>query len=154
MGTRPVTVSALAGGHCYLDANPLIYLLEGNHHFLSRVEPIVAAAATGSLTLVTGDAAVAEVMVRPYRHGDDTVIARFQRFFADTMLLQVVRHSARDYDAAARIRAALGTALVDALHLATALGSGCTHLITADARMPSVPGLEVVRLQDLEELPG
>ena len=55
---------------------------------------------------------------------------------------------------AARIRAAHRTSLPDALHVATAVMSGCSVLVTNDQRMPSVPGLEVVRLQELEQLDG
>jgi predicted nucleic acid-binding protein len=149
-----VRLAELEGRRCYVDANLIIYFLEGHDLFLSRVTPIVSAAAAGQLDLVTGDAAAAEVLVRPYRHGDQSIIRALRSFLETPRLIEVRSHSARDFDDAARIRAAHGTRLIDALHLATARNADCTVLLTADARIPSVAGLQVVRLQDLEELPG
>lgn len=103
---------------------------------------------------MTGDAVVSEVMVRPYRSRDEERIARFQSFFALDGLLQVVSHTGVDFDLAARIRAERPLPTMDALHLATALNSGCTVLVTNDLRMPSVPGLAVIRLQELQQLDG
>lgn len=149
-----MTLAELLGERCYVDATPIIYLLEGHDVFLPRVRPVVVAAAQGQLSLVTGDAAAAEVLVRPYRSGDEAIVRGLRSFLGDPHIIEVRRHTARDFDDAARIRAAHGTPLVDALHLATARNAECTVLVTADARMPAVPGLEIVRLQDLEELPG
>ncbi len=60
----------------------------------------------------------------------------------------------RDFLAAAQIRGTGNVGLVDALHVSTAVNAGVRYLVTNDARMPSVPGLEILRLQDLEQLGG
>jgi predicted nucleic acid-binding protein len=74
--------------------------------------------------------------------------------FLDSGLVDVRSHTREDFEMAARVRAAHRTSIPDALHVATAVNAGCTVLVTNDARMPSVPGLEVVRLQELEQLDG
>jgi predicted nucleic acid-binding protein len=55
---------------------------------------------------------------------------------------------------AAAIRAGRRTSLPDALHVATAALAGCSVLVTHDTRMASLPSVEVIQLQDLEELSG
>lgn len=147
-------MTALAGRRAYLDANVLIYFLEEDPRWLSLVGGVLTAAQRSEFVAMTGDAVVAEVMVHPYRSRDPERIARFRDFFALDGVLQVVSHTSADFDLAAWIRAEHALPTMDALHLATAHNAGCTVLVTNDQRMPSLPGLEVVRLQELEQLGG
>jgi predicted nucleic acid-binding protein len=147
-------VTVLAGRRVYLDANFLIYFFDEDPRWLSTVGGVLAAAQRSEFVAMAGDAVVAEVMVRPYRSRDPERIARFRDFFALDGVLQVVSHTGADFDLAAQIRAERPLPTMDALHLATAHNAGCTVLVTNDQRMPSLPGLEIVRLQELEQLSG
>jgi predicted nucleic acid-binding protein len=147
-------VTVLDGRRVYLDANVLIYFLDEDPRWLSVVARVLAAAQRSEFVAVTGDAVVSEVMVHPYRSGDAERIARFRGFFALEGVLQVVSHTSADFDLAARFRGARPLPAMDALHLATALNGACTVLVTNHERMRSVPGLEVVRLQELQQRDG
>lgn len=137
----------------YLDSNILIYLLDANPTYLRTVERILAMASVGDARATTGDIAVTEILVRPLAVGDHAAVDRITEFLSSG-LVDVRSHSREAFELAARIRAAHRTSLPDALHVATALAAGCSVLVTNDQRMPSVPGLEVVRLQELEQLDG
>ena len=144
----------LLGHRCYVDANVLVSFLERDERWRSSVDPLFLSAEQRRLRLTTGDAAVAEVMVLPYRSGDEQLVRRFTQFFGSAEIIDVLPHTSADFDRAARIRAERHLPMVDALHLATAARGDCTYLVTNDLRMRSVPGIQVVRLQDLEQLDG
>jgi predicted nucleic acid-binding protein len=137
----------------YLDSNVLIYLLDANPTYLSRVERLLSMTSAGAFRATTGDLTVTEILVRPLASGDQDAVSRIAGFL-DSGLVDVRSHTREDFEMAARVRAAHRTSIPDALHVATAVNAGCTVLVTNDARMPSVPGLEVVRLQELEQLDG
>ena len=144
----------LAGRRAYLDANVFIYFLERYPPMSGIVNRLFSMVANREIEAVTGEIAVAEFMVGPYRAGTPDVIERARAFFRASGAVTIVGHGEPDFDLAAKIRADRGLPLIDALHVATALNAGCTILVTNDQRMPSVPGLEVVRLKELEQLDG
>jgi predicted nucleic acid-binding protein len=133
----------------YLDANVFIYFLEREPRFFDRVALVMGSAYAGGLVAVTGDAAVAEVMVLPYRKGGPEVVRRFTEFFETRNLFEIRSHGTRDFDDAARLRADIGLPLVDALHLATARRAQCEYFLTNDARIPDIPGLTVIQVNSL-----
>jgi predicted nucleic acid-binding protein len=137
----------------YLDSNVLIYLLDANPTYLPIVERVLTMASSGGFRAVTGDLSVTEVLVGPLAAGDLQAVERITAFLA-VGLVDVRPHTRQAFEQAARIRASHRTSLPDALHVATAISAGCTHIVTNDLRMPTVPGLEVVRLQELQQLDG
>ena len=149
MGEVGVGLATMWGRRVYIDANAFIYFLDRHPAYIERVTPFFEAAYEGRVVAVSGDVAVAEVMVGPYRTGDEELIRGTSAFFETRNLIDIRSHTARDFDEAARLRGARGLALVDALHLATARRAQCDYLLTNDPRLPSIPGLEVVRITDL-----
>ena len=137
----------------YLDSNVLIYFLDADPTFLPAAERLLTLASTGNFRAVTGDLSVTEILVFPLAVGDLPAVERVSDFLASG-LVDIRSHTREAFEVVARIRAAHRTSLPDALHVATALTTGCTVLVTNDQRMPSVPGLEVVRLQELQQLDG
>lgn len=136
--------------YLYVDANVLIYLLEDNSDWVVQADAMLQAAVAGDLSLVTGDLAVAEVMVMPYRDGDPRAITMTATFFGESSPLTVVPHPRHVFDHAARIRGEHGAGLLDALHVATALAAGCDAVVSHDARMPRLPEMPVLRLDELD----
>ena len=139
----------LRGRRVYLDANVLIYFLDGTPKRALEAAAVLHAAADGAFRAVTGDAAVAEVMVGPYRSGDPLVIRAVREFFRQPRLLEVLSHSAPVFDDAAMLRATQEMPFIDALHVATAAAAGCDAIVTNDKRMRPALGVEVVPLRSL-----
>lgn len=134
-------VEALRGRRVYVDANVFMYFLDGSTQW--------AAAGDGAFAAVTGEVAVAEVMVGPYRTGDSLLIRSTREFFAQPRLVDVVGHPREVWDDAAMLRGTTGIPLIDGLHIATAAYARCTALITNDTRMKSLLGVDVIALSSL-----
>lgn len=136
----------LQGQRVYLDANILIYFLDGRTEVAALAADILEAAARGDFQAVTSDAAVAEVMVGPYRSGDPMTIRAVREFLHQPRLLDIVPNDSRAFDDAAMLRGVEGRGFIDALHVATAAAAGCTLLVTNDRRIRPALGVEVVEL--------
>lgn len=145
-------MTALSGSTFYLDSNVLIYALESRSAWNESATRLLDQALRGQCVLLTGDAAMADVLVGAYRAPQPTGVEEVQAFFASP-LITVASHSHEAFLAAALIRGTVGGQLIDALHLATAIEAGCDALISHDARMPSLPQMPVLRLDELEPTP-
>lgn len=139
----------LVGRRLYLDANVFIYFLDGDNPFFQSAAKLLNAAAEEIFSAVTGDAAVAEVMVGAYRAGNPYAISRFRNFFNKEGFVECRPHDSTCFDTAAMLRGTTGVPLIDALHLATAKQSGCDGLVTGDLRMKPALGLPIVNLRAL-----
>lgn len=142
-------VEALRGRRVYVDANVFMYFLEGSTQWAAPATAVLTAAGDGAFAAVTGEVAVAEVMVGPYRTGDSLLIRSTREFFAQPRLVDVVGHPREVWDDAAMLRGTTGIPLIDGLHIATAAYARCTALITNDTRMKSLLGVDVIALSSL-----
>ncbi|EXI69374.1 MAG: hypothetical protein AW08_00585 [Candidatus Accumulibacter adjunctus] len=89
-------------------------------------------------------------MVRPLRDGNAALLQLYQELLYGNAFLAVDAISGAMIDQAARLRARLGLRLADALHVASAMESGCDAFLTADRQL-AVCGndIEVLLLADL-----
>lgn len=142
-------IARLAGNTVYIDTNIFIYFLDGNKDFLSLVAPFLEAVSAGKIIGYTGDAVIAETMVRPYKIGNLAMIEQFKAFFYREDFLTILPHESKTFDLAAQISAKHGMKLIDALHLATALQAGCKYLITQDMGFKQIEGMELVNLKNI-----
>jgi predicted nucleic acid-binding protein len=131
----------LLGRTAYLDTNIFIYAVEGYEPEQDFVRGLFAAIDRSELAAVTSEFTLAELLVKPFELGRHDVAAIY---------VELVRHSARLSVApldrsilieAARQRAALGILMPDALHVATALATGCDLFLTNDRRIRLPPTL-------------
>ncbi len=78
-----------------------------------------------------------------------SLVADYMAAIQPQQSLQVVPVSREILVAAARRRTASRLKLPDAIHAATAVQSGCSHLVTNDARFRVVSEVEVIVLGEL-----
>ena len=142
-------LDSLVGRRVYVDANVFIYFLDQSSPQALAATKILEAAAAGDFSAATGQAAIAEVMVGPYRQGNPLVIRKVREFFDSSTWLDKIDHPAKAFDDAALLRATSGMPFVDALHVATASLSRCDVIVTQDARMKPGLGVDVVALSTL-----
>jgi len=131
----------------YLDTNVFIYFLEQNPAYFPAVEQIMCAAKAQHFHACTGEIAVAETMVIPYRKRDANTIAQVRAFFSRKNFLSILPHDARIFDLAARLRAGKNIKFIDAVHLATASSSACAFFITNDKAIHSGANVQVISLK-------
>lgn len=142
-------VESLHGTSAYLDSNVFIYALEG------QVGPLRSAAAwllrvayDGSCVARTSLVSRAEALVRPLRMHQVTLADRYRGLLSGSGPVLVYALDERVIEFAAGLRADYPSLkLVDALHVATAVRTGCDVLITADRRLATVAArIQVVPL--------
>jgi predicted nucleic acid-binding protein len=126
----------------FLDANPVIDLIEQPVRFGPKITARVTALLASGERLAVSDLVRMECQVGPLRANDPVLLAQYVRFFQspDVSVLAV---SPAVCDRAARIRAQYGFKPLDALHLAAAAEYGCSLLITNDAQLRRFPDVTV-----------
>ena len=124
------------GHRVYLDANALIYSLEGEPALKLQMLSVLALFDAGEAEGVTSEMALAEVLVMPYRQGADSLVNQYERLLTSSPQLATVPATLTLWRDAARLRASTPSLrLPDALHAATAQAEGCVLLLTGDRRL-------------------
>ena len=151
MGKIGDAIARMAGHRVYLDTNVFVYFLDRNPDYFPVVAPIIEAIESGLIIGYTGDAAIAETLVKPYQTGNLALAASFKAFFRMDNFLSIQAHDAETFDLAAQLRSKRGLKFIDALHCATAIQAGCKFFVTNDGGIQSSDVLEVIPVKMLAE---
>jgi uncharacterized protein len=132
----------------YLDTCIVIYSVEGQAPFRQRAQTHIAALEATGYRFFVSDLTRGECLVHPLGKGDATLLLGYQRFFLSRSL-STKSLTPSIYDRAARIRGQYRYTggriygLVDSIHLAAAIESGCDRLLTNDTRLDNFPEITV-----------
>ena len=137
------------GSSLYLDTNCIIYSVEHIEPYAGLLLPIWQRARSGALRLRTSNLALLETLVGPLKAGDTALADAYRQLLKRSTELQLVAMSEAVLEQAAALRAGTGLKTPDAIHAATALVAGCSHLISNDPAFRRVANLVVVVLSDL-----
>jgi predicted nucleic acid-binding protein len=146
-------LNALLGTVVGLDTAPLIYFIESNPKYTPLVRPFFEAVERGDIQVVTSTLTLTEVLVQPFRQGNQTLVGEYFRILHSARNLTVLPVSPSVAAEAARIRAVHGAETPDAIQLAAALEGRATAFLTNDAGMVSLPGLQLIQLDRLLNQP-
>lgn len=126
---RPIT-------RLYIDTNVLIALAEGSDE-LSELLWDMFSTNAGNGFLCTSELTLAELAVLPYRDKMPELLRLYDGWFTSNGLFAVAPVDRTVLLGAAFIRGRNpGIRLPDAIHLATAASLGCSHILSADRRLP------------------
>lgn len=142
-------LDALQGDQIYLDTNVWIYALENFAPYSSALEILFQALDQGTLTAITSELTLAEILVAPMRRGDMSQKAICKEFISNTATLSVLPVSRAILIESAKVRARTKIKLPDAIHLATAIQSNCTTFLTNDRQLKQVTDIPVVLLSEV-----
>jgi predicted nucleic acid-binding protein len=141
-GASPALWGGIGNGDLVLvDSAPLIYLLDDHPEFASRFEGLFEAYEQGQVQIAISTIAIAEVLAGPFKHGQDVLAKRYETALCGFEVVPVSQDIAVT---AARLRAATGLRLPDALQAATALQIGAVALVTHDRDFSRLEGLRVL----------
>lgn len=142
-------LNRLSGQTVGLDTAPLIYFIERNPVYYSLVEPFFAAVERGEVQVVTSTLTLTEVLVHPYRHGNQALAREYSEILLNARNVNTIPVSAEIAAEASRLRAAHGIRTPDAIQLATAQESHAGAFLTNDEDLEKAAGLHVLVLKRL-----
>ncbi|MEM5581601.1 PIN domain-containing protein [Roseibium sp. AS2] len=137
-------------GRLYLDTNMFILLGEGQEDDRWRhlLDVVSAAPVTGAPFLCTSQFTLAELLVVPFRRNNDKLAELYEGWVhPESPWLEVAPVDRDLLIHTALVREQFpGVKMPDAIHLATALLlKGCTHILTADKRIPRTSKITMTR---------
>ncbi len=136
-------------GTVYLDANSIIYTIEGIEPYLTMLDPIWDAVQARTLTIITSDLTLLEVLVGPLKRGDKALEIDYRTVLQTSQGVQLIPISHPVLEQAASLRATTSLKTPDAIHAATALIVGCGLFVTNDVAFKKVPGLPTAILSEI-----
>lgn len=139
-------IADVGSGAVAPDTAIFIYFIEEETRFLPHILPLFEEADKGKRELVTSALTLLEVLVAPYRAGNHELAERYELLLTRSRGIRMVELTREQLRAAAQLRAATGAKTPDALHLVSALTTGCKTFLTNGRRLPRVPGLRVIQL--------
>jgi predicted nucleic acid-binding protein len=142
-------IAQLQGQVVGLDTAPLIYFIEENPTYVDLADAFFAAMIRGEFTVVTSVVTLLEVLVYPLREGNAALAQDYREILFDEEGLTTIEVSPAIAQEAARLRAVYNLHALDAIQMATAIREGASFFLTNDARLPSLPGLDVLVLDEL-----
>ena len=143
-------VTALQGQVVGLDTTPLIYFIEENPTYLETIRPFFVGMDRGEFRVVTSTVTLLEVLVHPFRRGERALAQQYRDILLGAEGLTTLSLSQDIAEEAARLRASHNIRTPDAIQMATALRAGASRFLTNDARLPSLPELQVLVLDELK----
>lgn len=138
----------LGQGPVALDSSTFIYFIEAHLQYLPVIEPVFSSIASGDIKAVTASLTLLEVLVIPLRANRPALAAEYERILTRSSGITLVPLDQDLLRLAAHLRATTTLKTPDALQLAAALESGCSTFLTGDYRIPHLPGLAILRVQD------
>lgn len=140
----------------YVDSNAFISAFEGDGRVSLLLRTLFLSVPAGDRPrLVTSALAVGELLVKPIALARHELVAFYEAWTAGGPHLEIVDVSRDIIVRAAHLRAAdTALKLPDAIHLATAEMSACTHFLSDDRRLRPQFSIAVIRLEagDVEAL--
>lgn len=132
-----------------LDSAPLIYFIEQNPNYVEMMRFFFRALNRGEFKVVTSTITLSEVLVYPLRQGNAALTQQYREVLFNQQGLNTLRVTSDIAEIAAQIRADYNLRIPDAVQMATAVNRGAAFFLTNDARLPSLPGLTVLVLDEL-----
>jgi predicted nucleic acid-binding protein len=141
-------VVKLKGQHAYLDANTVIYAIEGYTKYTNLRAGLLAPLDNGEFTAVTSLITLVETVVGARKVGDAATETDYRDFLTPSANFSIEPVSLPVLEKVIELRAQYGLKIPDAIHLATGLLAVCTVFVTRDASWART-GVSVVEPQDI-----
>jgi len=132
----------------YFDANIIIYMFEGPRDIRVQVASVLAQAARSGAKIVSSEISIVECLHGACKQGLDPLKDRYNAYFADEEAISLAPITGAILREAAKIGAENRLKTIDAIHVATALDSGCGVFFTNDRRLRTPAELKVLRLTE------
>jgi predicted nucleic acid-binding protein len=137
-----------------VEAASLIYYMEEHPAYLDRMDAIITSAENKPIEMVSSVIILTEVITYPLRLGRTNLVQEYRDILLYSGRFRVLPVTDVIAESAADLRARYHLRTPDALHIATAIESGCDAFLTNDLGIKRVNELQVLVLDDLELRPN
>lgn len=134
----------IKGKRVYFDTNIFIYIFEGSPEYQNIVKPIIELAELEEIEIFTNEITLGELLVSPFKNQQDDIAETYMQALNNPDFVTLEPTTQNIHVEAARIRAAHGMKYPDAVHIASAVHSGCDMFLTNDRKIKAIPDLEMV----------
>lgn len=142
---------ALKGvGRLYIETAPLIYYVETHPAYLARMDAIIEMVENRPIRTFSSVITLAEVLIQPLRMGDKSLEQEYREILVNSGGYRLIPITVRVAESAADLRARYNLRIPDALHVASALRTGCDAFLTNDIGIKRVTELTVLVLDELD----
>ncbi|MFZ1027628.1 MAG: PIN domain-containing protein [Limnoraphis robusta] len=142
-------IAQLQGKVVGLDTAPLIYFMERNPKYIDMMRLFFKLFDLGDFRLVTSTVTLLEVLVHPLQQKNTILAQEYREILLNQEGLTVVELTPDIAEKAAQLRAIYSLRSPDAIQMATAICEGASFFLTNDGRLPSLPELTVLVLENL-----
>jgi predicted nucleic acid-binding protein len=133
-----------------IDTLAFIYLVEQHPTYIARVRSIFQYVQSGSIRASGCVIALTEVLTLPLRNQKHGLVQSYQNILSNSADLSLIPVDSRVAEEAAELRALYNLKTPDALHVASAIQSGCDAFLTNDRNLTRVQKISVLIIDDLE----
>ena len=144
-------VASLHGKVVGLDTAPVIYYIERNPLYIDLVRAFFQAVSRGECAVVTSVVTWLEGLVIPTRLGNIDLVRQYRDLLFNTKGINTGSLFPDIAQEAARLRAFHNLRTPDSIQMATAIYMKASFFLTNDRRLPSLPNLKTLILDDLKK---
>ncbi len=141
MGLR----NQLKDNRVYFDANVFIYLMEGFPSLERELREIRDSILHNETHICTSELTLCEVLVPAFRANNTGLLALYRQFIETSGAFELIPTSRETYVRASLFRSLYGLKTPDAIHMASAIESGCTAFLTNDKPLKAPKEIKVLR---------
>lgn len=128
-------VDDLLGQRICIDTAPIIYFIEEHPRYHPILRPVFVEIDLGNITAMTSTITLLEVLVHPFRAGNDTLAGKYREILLSSDGLTTFEILHEVSETASRLRARYSLRTPDAIQIAVGSLYGATHFLTNDPNL-------------------
>ena len=141
-------VDKIAGQLVVIDTAPIIYFIEEHPTYLPVVLPFFEALDQQTVSGATSTITLIEVLIQPLRQNKRNLVRQYREILTNVSGLTTHALTPEIAEIAADLRAKHNLRVPDAVQMATGIQAGAQYFLTNDARLPDLPNLKRLLVND------
>src|SRR6266699_1517260 len=142
-------VDSISGKVVGLDTAPVIYYIERNPRYIEMLRLFFQAVDRGDCSVVSSNVTFLEGLVIPIRQGNTDLVRQYHNLLFKTKGLKTIFLVQQIAEEAASLRAVYKIRTPHSSKMATVIAMAAAFFLTNDQRLPAVPTLKILMLDDL-----
>ena len=134
----------LLGRRVYFDANIIIYLIEGFPLYQKLINDVQLILENDDFVAYTSELSICESLIKPFKVKADNTASLFRTFLEESGCFSMIAIDRDILIKSAHIAASTAMKTPDAIHIATAMASGCDLFLSNDKNIRMPESLEKI----------